>query len=267
MGNRDGAGGKTMGILLSLAIAVIIWYAVMCIYLYFNQKSLVYFPDASSFEHCANFKDAEQITWKGTRMYYKNNGSKVAVFYHGNAGTACDNKRMKEFLEKLNYSYVFVEYAGYANDKRKPGYSLILQDVEHTIEFVKTLKPKKVIVMGESLGSGAAAYHASIAEPNVAVLIVPFNSFRELAQEKYPLYPVSLLLTERYDNEKWLKSYTGNVLLIHGTKDSTVPMHHSRKLFNTLPTKDKTYAAIENADHNDVYEFRGTWDAVERALS
>ena len=120
--------------------------------------------------------------------------------------------------------------------------------------------------MGESLGSGAASYHASIASTDAVVLVVPFNSFKELAQEKYPFFPVSSLLTETYNNEQWLEGYKGKVLIIHGDADSTIPQHHSKKLFGSLPTKNKEYAAIESADHNNVYDAQETWDAIERAL-
>ena len=95
---------------------------------------------------------------------------------------------------------------------------------------------------------------------------MPFNSFKELAQEKYPLFPVSLLLTETYDNEKWLKGYQGNALIVHGDADSTIPQRHSRKLFGSLATKNKEYASIGGADHNEVYDFQETWDVIREAL-
>jgi fermentation-respiration switch protein FrsA (DUF1100 family) len=253
-------------ILTALAVAAL-WYVAMCAYLYFNQKSLIYFPDSSSFEQCPNFADAEKVVHKGTRMYYKHNGSTLAVFYHGNAGTACENRRLKEFLEQRNYSYLFVEYAGYANDKREPSYSLIVEDVKNAAEYASTLKMKKVVVIGESIGSGAASYHASLANPEAAILVVPFNSFAELGREKYPLFPVAWLLTERYDNALWLKNYKGRVLIVHGDADNIVPQHHSKKLFDSLTTADKAYASIKGAGHNDVYDFNETWDAIGKALA
>jgi uncharacterized protein len=254
------------GIIVTALIIFSLWYIAMCAYLYFQQHSLIYFPDTSRFEQCANFIDAQKIVHNGTRMYYKDNGNRLAIFYHGNAGTACESRKMKDFLEEQGYSYLFVEYAGYANDPRKPSMGLILQDVRNAAGFAKAKHPKKVVVIGESLGSGAASYHTFIASPDAAVLIVPFNSFRGLAKEKYPLFPVSSLLTETYDNGKWLERYQGNVLIIHGDADTTISQRHSRELFSLLPSKNKTYASIEGADHNSVYDSKKTWDALREAM-
>ncbi|MFC1756459.1 hypothetical protein ACFLY1_00730, partial [Patescibacteria group bacterium] len=72
------------------------------------------------FKSCTFFQDSQKINIGGTRAYYKENSKKLILFYHGNAGSACDRSFLRDEFQKLGYSYIFVEYTGYSNDSRKP---------------------------------------------------------------------------------------------------------------------------------------------------
>jgi uncharacterized protein len=246
------------GFLLNLIIGLLIIYVLFGIYLFLDQKSMIYFPDNRDFEKCSGFNDYEKRNYEGTRFYYKA-GKKdtVIVHYHGNAGSACDRSFLKSTFEKLNNSVIFVEYAGYSNDSRKPSISLILKDVENVRKFIQENKFKKVIVFGQSIGSGPASYQAFLGNVNSLILVTPFSSMKDLVQSQYKIYPASLLLTEKYNNVKWLQSFVGNLIILHGDSDLAIPNYFSRKLFDAVPTEDKEYVLINGKGHYDI------WDSKE----
>ena len=90
---------------------------------------MIYYPDNQDFYGCEGFKDYEKINFNGTRFYLFEQSDSVLVYYHGNAGSACDRSFLKDIFEQSNHTLVFVEYAGYSNDTKKPSVVLFLKDV------------------------------------------------------------------------------------------------------------------------------------------
>jgi uncharacterized protein len=223
--------------------------------MYLSQSSFIYYPDRANFLECSRFKDYQKIVYNGTRFYYLNKSKEIIVFYHGNAGSACDRSILKALFEKNNRSVIFVEYAGYSNDVKSPSKNLILNDVKNIINFLAVTGYSNISVIGESIGTGAVAYHAYTGEVDSLVLLSPFDKLSNVAQTKYAFLPISLLLSEDFDNEKWLKNYSGRLVIIHGTNDIIIPIEFSKRLYEQLNTT-KTYLAVENAGHNDLYTYK-----------
>ena len=195
----------------------------------------------------------------------KNNSEKLAIFYHGNAGSACDRGYMKRIFSEQNYSFIIAEYTGYSNDTSKPSQVSILSDVRNINEFIAETSYSELIIAGESLGGSVAAYHASIVEADKVLLLTPFTNLEELVFSHYPLYPVRFLLKEKYPTEEWMKKHNGEVMIIHGTDDAIVPMRLSKKLYTTI-TSVKEYREIVGAGHNNLFWFNSTQESIKAFL-
>ncbi len=241
-------------------------YIIFGFVIYLIQAKFVYFPDKSDFYSCGSFNGAQKLNANGTRFYFKRNSERLLIIYHGNAGSACDRNFLKKVFEDAGYSYIFVEYAGYANDKKSPSKKLLMQDVRNINSFVKDGKFKKVVLFGESLGTALASYHSTLADANGIILVAPFDSMLNVAKRQYPMYPVGLLLKEDYDNIKNLKDYKGKITIIHGSKESIIPISMARNLFENLDTSKKSFIAIEGAGHNDIYDFKHAINAINESL-
>jgi len=228
-------------------------YFIFGLFLYLFQTKLIYLPTKQDFFSCAEFQDYESLTYNGTRFYYKSqNSDGVLVFYHGNYGSACDRSFLKSFFEESNRDIIFVEYAGYSSDSNKPSMKLILKDAENIADFNNNYSD--VLVVGVSLGSSVASYHAYFTDVDRLLLISPFNSMYEVVKLNYPLYPSRLLLRENYNSEYWIKDYIGEVLIIHGSNDVVIDPNLSYKLYNELKTANKTYLLIKDYGHNDLWD-------------
>jgi len=225
-------------------------YVLLGVFLFVAQKSILYYPDDRKFEECFAFSDYEKMDYNGTRFYFKEQSSRALVFYHGNARSACDESFLKPLFEASGASVLFVEYAGYAGYDQGPSKDLILQDVQNIHDFLEEQSFTDTIVFGESLGSGPASYHASLGGVSRLVLVSSFSSMEDLAQFKFKIYPMSVLLKEDYDNVKSLKKFDGDLLMIHGEQDTLIPFSFSRALFDSFPGENKEYVLIPDYGHN-----------------
>lgn len=239
-----------------------IFYAVIGLFLSYKQESLVYQPGVQDFESCPDLKEAERLTYEGTRMYFKKNGPRVAVIYHGNAGSACDRAFIASIFGNIGYSYLLPEYAGYSNDSAKPSHAGIKKDVEHVIDFLDSRDFKNIVVLGESVGTGVASYHASLKPVSQLILISPFTDLVDVAQEAFWFYPASLLVENAFDNEQLLAAYRGKVLVLHGDADTVIPSKLGEELFESLRSPDKQLAIIRGAGHNTMFWYPETYESI-----
>ncbi|MDZ7611717.1 MAG: alpha/beta hydrolase [Candidatus Moranbacteria bacterium] len=240
--------------LIKIARVLALVYVLFGFYLFFAQKSILYHPDNQDFKNCKGFEEYKKLDHNGTRFYFKKGSNEEAViYYHGNAGSACDRSDLKSIFEKTDASLYFVEYSGYSGDKAKPSRKLILKDVENIHYYVNKKNHDKISVYGQSIGSGAASYHARLGNVDNLILTSSFSELSKVAQSKYVIYPASLLLTEEFNNAKWLNEYQGRLLVIHGDSDYIIPHKHSRELYESLQTPAKEYVLIEARGHNDIW--------------
>lgn len=255
--------------LLRIAVLVYIGFGA---YLWWFQEDYIFHPNDQVFSECPAFAHTEEINHKGTRGYYHQTASatKLAVVYHGNAGSACDREYITPPLSMLGYSYLFVEYTGFSSDGNQPTAGGIMRNVEAIVDFVEastTPAYESITVLGESLGSWPASYHTSIAkshEPTL-LLITPFDSIAAVAQSMYPVYPAKLLLRNEYDNTI-LADRAKHVCIIHGTNDSVVPMKHAQHLYDSLETS-KEFHTIDGATHSNLFDSVPFHKALQSCLS
>ncbi len=251
--------------LIALSIFVI-FYISFGIFLTLNQEKVVYHPFPQDFQSCSNFVEAEKITYQGTRMYVSTTTGPTVVLYHGNAGSACDRDFYAAQFVQAEHGYIIVEYAGFSNDAREPSHELIKQDVENVISYLKSENIEKVIVAGESIGTGFATYHASLAPPERLLLISPFTNLSDIAKERFWFYPTSLLVDNALDNVESIKNYSGEVTIIHGAEDSIIPHKLGQRLFESI-LSEKNFITITGVGHNDLFTVQQTYTAIQDFLT
>lgn len=242
------------------------FYVVFGIVLTVLQERVIYVPGTREFATCPEFASAEKVVYEGTRMYVEDGARGVVVFYHGNAGTACDREFLATQFVRAGFGFVMVEYAGYGEDARRPSHTLVKRDVEHVIAFLAEREYAHTAVVAESIGTAAAAYHTSLSPPDRLVLLSPLASIHDVASRRFWFYPTGLLVDNAFDSTVLLKEYHGSVVIIHGDRDSVVPYTSGKKLYESLATDDKKFVTIPERGHNDLFHDALTFDALQDAL-
>ena len=70
-------------------------------------------------------------------------------------------------------------------------------------------------------------------ENNFAGIILesPFTSMIAAAKSKYPIFPIKLLLKDKYESDKKIKNIKSPILIMHGELDKIVPFWMGKKLY------------------------------------
>lgn len=242
-----------------IIVTFILVYLGIGLYLYFYQNNFVYFPTKQDFASCPAFNESEKINVNGTRAYFEKISDKLIVFYHGNAGSTCNRDYLKDKFKNLGFSTLFIEYAGFSNDIKKPTKELLMMDVQNIDQFLKTVDFKQIIIVGESLGNALAIYHSTLTSIDKLLLISPFYKMEDLARNNFGFYPIKLILKENYDNSQLINnSKAGIIGIIHGTADEIISIEQAKMLFNEIEIIDKKFIEIDGAGHNDIYRFEET---------
>ncbi|MBP6881006.1 MAG: alpha/beta hydrolase [Candidatus Pacebacteria bacterium] len=259
----------------NIALHLIKRWLVICFWVYVGlgavlfvfQTGYIYHPGETAFQDCASFKNAEKISSGSSRGYFtKRSQEKVIVFYHGNAGSACDRDYLDSFFAEQNYSTYFVEYSGYGETGNKPSMQKLLKNVDDTIDFLKTEDFRHITVVGESVGVGLASYHALHSPIGNLILITAYSNLASVAFSHYPVYPMRLLLLNNFTPDTWLSQYEGQVSVILAGDDEVIPNKFGRRLYENIPSNLKKMYIVENAGHNTIYEKEEFYSDLGAAL-
>lgn len=174
-------------------------------------------------------------------------GAPTLVVFHGNAGLQW--RKLTAFAAR-GWGLVVPTYRGYAGNAGAPSEAGLIADGDATLAFARArrLTPAQIVLYGESLGTGVAARMAT--RPGhwrALVLDAPYTSVAGRAAELYPWLPVRQLIRHRFDTAAILPSIDAPVLVLHGTADRVIPIHHGRAL--AAAARDGTGVWIEDGTH------------------
>ena len=217
-------------------------YLLVLLFIYFNQRNLLYHPgdnnyldDKIQFSYKEVFIEVDQdIKLKSWLIEKDLKKYKTLVFFHGNAGNLFNRVHKLNELHKLEINILIISWRGFSGNLGKPTEKNFYQDAQKSIEWLnsKGIESKKIILYGESLGTGVAVELAQKNIFNSIILESPFTSMAKTAKIYYPYLPVNLLLKDKYDSINKIHKITKPILIMHGMKDDLVPYIMSVELFN-----------------------------------
>src|SRR5205814_1581359 len=120
----------------------------------------------------------------------------------GFGGNAWNGQDVAEYLHELfpDRDVVAFHYRGYAPSTGSPSAEALIADAPLVYDFaVERVKPKRVIAIGFSIGSGIAAGLAATRKIDGLILVTPFDSLRAVAQSMYPWLPIGSIFRHEID--------------------------------------------------------------------
>ena len=200
---------KLGSIALNSFLILLFLYIFVIIFLFFYQRKLLYHPsennylDETSLNHNIEKKFIQSENKLVSWYFEKNSDYKTILFFHGNAGKL-DNRVYKlNELSKLEINYLIIAYRGFSGNEGKPTESGLYEDAKSAKIWLNNngVKDKDIILYGESLGTAVAVDLASKHKFAGIILESPFTSITDLGKKKFPIFPISLILKDRFDNE------------------------------------------------------------------
>ncbi len=241
-------------------------YLSLLLVLYLMQRSMIYHPDQDRPEPAAwNVPDMSAVSLRtedglSLLAWWKHpkDDRPVIVFFHGNGGHIGNRGfKVRGFLDR-GYGVLLVSWRGYGGNAGKPTEAGLYADGRAALRFLdqQGIGTKKIVLYGESLGSGVAVELASQGAGHVLVLEAPFTSLAAAAAGRFPIFPVRWLIQDRFDSHSKIGKVTVPLLIIHGEEDMILPVSMARA-FLEKANEPKQGAFIQKAGHNNLYDFGG----------
>lgn len=183
----------------------------------------------------------------------------VVLWCHGNAGNIIHRLENLAALYHVGLSVFLFDYRGYGLSAGRPSEDGLYQDALAAYSYLTTTRrtaPGRVVLFGRSLGAAVAGEVASQRPAAGLILESAFPSVADLARAHYYGLPAHLLLVARFDLARRLRAIRMPVLVIHGDRDTTVPVQLGRQVFEAAQGPKEFYL-VDGADHNDLYEIGG----------
>lgn len=249
---------------------------LLLIAVYLGQEALLFAPRRLPAEHVFALPGVveETVAVEGAQLsalHLRLPAPKGVVFFlHGNGGSLQDWFVNADFYRRANFDLYMIDYRGYGKSTGRIRSEAQLRD--DVVAAWRQVAPRyaglRKVVFGRSLGTALAARLAAdlpaAQRPDLTILVSPYWSMTELAQLHYPLLPSWLL---RYPLETYrdVPRIDGPVLLLHGDRDTLIPLAHSQRL-QALAQAGRI-VVVAGAGHGDLQDFPAYLDAIAQALA
>jgi uncharacterized protein len=258
-------------------------YLSVCLGLYFAQERLIYTPTANHKHTPKSFGLRSEEVWipvtdnaKIHGWWLQNPKAKKTILYlHGIGLNIGSNIEQAKHLYDQGFSVLLIDYRGYGkSDGPFPSEQRISEDVEaawNAMVNSQQIKPRDIVLYGHSLG-GAIAIDLATRYPEAGALIVQgsFTTMQDMAmlRQHNRLFPLSLLLHERYDSIHKVPKLRMPVLYIHGLEDSTIPARMSEALLARSPQPKKLFLVPNGTHENgDIFWEAGTAEVIKQFIN
>ncbi len=269
--------------MLRIILAILIGFPLtMAAILYIFQEKLLFLPPASDeamLRRMRNKFPGCEITLtmpdhvKLHGWYIPGNTvpkSPLLIYFGGNSEdmTGVLDDPFFELTRLRPYALLLVNYRGYGRSQGQPGEKQFFKDAVFLYDHFANrneIDKTGVIAMGRSLGTGVAVHLASQRTLKGIILVSPYDSITNVAQELYPYIPVSALIRHPFDSASLATSIKIPLLALTAESDSTISWERSHALLAKWGGPSH-HVSIPQADHNDLNFNKLYWDSISDFL-
>jgi fermentation-respiration switch protein FrsA (DUF1100 family) len=260
--------------LLKWLIAVATAFGGFVALMYLTQRALMYHPETFRTPPAmAGLPDVQEIVLDTA------DGEKVIVWYapprrdlplvlyfHGNAGSLRNRSDRFRALVKDGYGLVALSYRGYGGSTGRPSEAGMITDAQAAYAFATArVPPERIVVFGESIGTGVAVALAATQRIGRLVLESPFTSTADVAARVYWYLPVRFLMKDQFRSDQRISKVTAPLLVVHGERDQVVPIALGERLF-ALANEPKRFERFPAGHHVDLDRY-GALDTVRSFIA
>jgi pimeloyl-ACP methyl ester carboxylesterase len=183
-------------------------------------------------------------------------GSPTVVWLHGNGQQIGDLPRLLHALSAGRLGIYAVEYPSYGLLDGPPSEERTYASVDAALRWLHgplETPPERVVLVGQSLGTGVAAEMALRGHGARLALLSPFTSTDDVAEGFAGRLGV-WLLPDHFPTARKAPRIDVPVLILHGTRDRVIPGWMAQELEGRFPRAALFWVA--GAGHNDLFQGR-----------
>ena len=226
-----------------------IFYIGTGTFLYLQQRDFLYHPTqniSSNYNNIVLKNENEKIN-----VIVLNEGHENAILYFG--GNAESMTGSSDYIagQFPGFTVYLMDYRGYGASTGEATEKGLYSDALKLYDTVKD-KHDRISIGGRSLGTAIATYVAAHREVSKLALITPFDSLVNVAQGRYPIYPVALLLHDKYDSAERAKDILAKTFIVIAQNDKVISKERTQGLIDAFNSKLLQITTIPDRGHNDI---------------
>lgn len=234
-------------------------YLIFLIAMYFGQEKMIFhaakLPADFEFEFDDRFEELPIVSPDGVRLHsllFKTENPRGAVLYlHGNAGTLEHWSSIAPDYTSLGFDIMLLDYRGYGKSEGEiESESQFFSDVSAAYETLAK-RYENIVIVGYSIGTGAATFLASKYQPSALILQAPYYNLVELADSRVPLVP-DFLKKYRFETNLFLPKVKCPVYIFHGTDDRLITISNGQRLSKLLPADRVRFYPLDDVGHGGI---------------
>ncbi|PWE18651.1 alpha/beta hydrolase [Marinicauda salina] len=239
--------------------AVYVFWAALFIW----QSRIIYFTDPTRTHPeeagLDNAREDEIETPDGERLVLWRadpawEGAPHIVYLHGNRRALWRRARFFRMFLAAGWGLTALAHRGFNGSTGRPSEKNNVRDAILVCDRLAEagVDLSKLVVYGESLGSGTAVQVAVARPVGGVILHAPYDSFRDIVRSRTAFLLPRLVFRDRYDSIRQIAGVTAPILWIHGDDDRLIPLARGRRLYDAAPGP-KYAALVKGANHFGIY--------------
>ena len=233
---------------LTLLLAPVAAYGVLCAWVFFTQRGQIYFPTPVSATPGAQSLWLESQGERIKAWVVARPGPRALLYFGGNAEDVAGN--VEAFAQAFpDRSLYLVNYRGYGGSSGRPSEAGLVADALTVFDYVQR-KHSAVAAMGRSLGSGVAVQLASARPVERLVLVTAYDSLVNVARGYFRWLPVGLLMRDRYESARRAPQVSAPVLVVIAGADEIIPRERSDALAAAFAPGQTRVVVVPGVGHN-----------------
>lgn len=249
-------------------------YLAMLAAMFFGQRLILYVPHDIEIA-----PRAEGLAGVTARRMAVSGGDEVIIwqapptkrretilYLHGNGGTLAYRSRRYGLFLNEGYGLAVLSYRGYGGSTGRPTEASNVEDAVALYDRLRQdgVPTERIIVFGESLGSGVAVQLAARRQVAALLLDSPFSSIEDVAAARFWWLPVRGMVWETYNSFAHIGRARAPLLVLQGDRDHVVPPGTGRKLFEAAHSP-KELIVLPGERHTPPLAL--AWARIERFLA
>ena len=246
---------------LGLVLAVL--YLIILLAMFAFQRQLQYFPTHRAplpqDVGLAGVTVINLATPDGEtlRLWYAEGlaGKPTVLYFQGNAGEIGDRADRFAYYQSQGLGVAFLSYRGYGDSTGSPSEAGLITDALTAFDWLmgQTIAPSRILLVGESLGTGVAVQLAAQRPVGGVALEAPYTSTADVAAGIYPWLPVRLLMKDQFRSVDHIAQVTAPLLIQHGDADRVIPFALGQRLF-AAANAPKTFETLADQGHEALFQ-------------
>jgi uncharacterized protein len=256
-----------MQMLRLILILCALGYFAIAAAMFLFQRQLQYFPThrapSPADVGLADVQLAALATPDGERLtlWYApaTGGQPTILFFQGNAGEIADRAPRFSFYRSRGFGVAFLSYRGFGGSTGRISETGLITDAltAHDWLLAQGIGADRIVLVGESLGTGVAVQLAAQRPVGALILGAPYTAAVDVAVGLYGWLPVRWLMKDQFRSRDHIAAVTAPLLILHGTEDRVIPFASGHDLF-AAANEPKQFVKLHGAGHQALFD-RATW--------